>query len=250
MPRLLLFSFFLAGVFLCISVADGQQKKGKKSLDPSAPDANPSEKKVPEKKAPPLKVFLDGLTYQVLANSEDSPGVAYVGGRIIRRWSEDSGGWTVSSFTWTYSVPKDTPSIRIFIPAVVNGKVTATVDEREVWSVDRKGLVAKADRSPPLDTPGANGTTSTVVIRVTGSVSNVLLLVPAKDTGKDTPAAKADGNDEESVTKAAQLLAKAKEAIDAKNVSLAKVRLKLIVSEYSRTPAAEEARVLLKRLEK
>jgi hypothetical protein len=248
MPRPLLFCALLAGVFLGTTVAVAQQKKGKKTLDPSDSDANGSEKKAPEKKAPPLKIVLDGLTYQVLANSEDSAGVAYVGGRIIRKWSEDAGGWTVSSFTWTYSVPKETPSIRVFIPALVDGKATVTVDEREVWSVDRKGLVAKRDRSPPLETPGANGLPSQVVIRVKGSVSNVLLLVPAKDSGQNS--AKGDGKDDESATKATQLLAKAKEAIDAKNVSLARVRLKLIVSEYSRTPAAEEARVLLKRLEK
>ena len=143
-------------------------------------------------------------------------------------------------------MPKETPSIRLWIPILVNGKVTVAVDEREIWSVDRKGLVAKRDRSPPLETPGA----PQIVIRVTGQVSNVLILVPAKETGTDTPAEKGAGQDDASSAKAAELLAKAKEAIDSKNLSLAKVRLKLIVSEYSRTPAAEEARVLLKRLEK
>ena len=101
MPRPLLLCVFLAGFFLCTAVAEGQQKNGKKSLDPNAPDANASQKKAPEKKAPPLKLVLDGLTYQVLANSEDSPGVAYPGNRRVLKWSEEGGGWTVSNFTWT-----------------------------------------------------------------------------------------------------------------------------------------------------
>ncbi len=51
-------------------------------------------------------------------------------------------------------------------------------------------------------------------------------------------------------TKAAEFLAKAKQALEAKNVSLARVRLQNIVAEYGNTQAAKEARTLLKSLSK
>jgi TolA-binding protein len=67
-----------------------------------------------------------------------------------------------------------------------------------------------------------------------------------KEADKEGNKAAAKSADE----KAAELLAQAKETLKAKNESLARIRLRNIVSQYPKTPAAAEARMLLKSLEK
>lgn len=234
-------------MLLCTSVAAAQGKK----ISPDKVTESPSTK-APVKKAPPAKVVIQGVTYEVLMTNDDKVG-SIAPRKLIKKWVEfdinnaKSGGtWTTSSFTWTVNLPKETPPVRVLVPVIVDGKVTVRVDDREEWSVDRKGLIAKGDVSPIVATPGKTEVGVQLVIQVQGFVSNVALLVLAKDA----PATKKDDQPGNSDAKAAELLAKAKEALDAKNVALAKVRLKVIINEYGRTSQADEARAILKSLER
>jgi len=249
MRRLSLCTFMAIGFAVSPTglAAQEQQAPGKK-----APDT-----KAPAKKAPPEKVVIQGVRFEVLTTSEDKVGAIQApGGRLFRKWTEESmvtgnpnakgGFWAVSSFTWTVNLPKETPPVRVLIPHILNGKVTVMADGREAWKVDRTGQLAKGNLSPVVAVPGDSPNGVTLVVQVDGQVSIVTLLVPAKDA----PMATAAEKEKYASSKAAELLAKAKEALQAKSYGLAKIRLQLVVAEWGRTPQADEARALLKALEK
>lgn len=125
------------------------------------------------------------------------------------------------------TTPKSTGNIRNEVPVAVSYKIKETTVDIDLL-------------------PGARGIKS---VKVDGKKVPLAKAVRPPTKAKEGKGDK-DARPATAEEKAAALLAGAKEAIASKNVTLARLRLRSIVTEYAKTGAAKEAEKLLKTLPK